>query len=98
LARRSALAGCLEIVRLRLGSGTAPRRQPEHFELAYDTLQREAQPIADANTVRGLHPLGIQMHFPAIDRGGRQAPRFVKPGMPQPLVEAGDCRLSHRLS
>src|SRR5579862_3615605 len=76
-ARRS-----LEIVRLRLGRRTAAQRQTEHFEFSHDSLQREAQAIADAHTMRRLDPLGVQMHFPAADRGRRQAPRLEKAGMP----------------
>jgi hypothetical protein len=74
--------GRLEILRLRLGCRTTPRRQPQYLELSHHPLQREAQPIADSNPMCRLDTLGVQMHFPAVDRGGRQAPRFVKTGVP----------------
>jgi hypothetical protein len=74
--------GRLEILRLRLGCRATPRRQPQYLELGHHSLQREAQPIADSNPVCRLDTLGVQMHFPAVDRCGRQAPRFVKTGVP----------------
>src|ERR1700679_1283884 len=74
--------GRLEILRLRLGCRTTPRRQPQYLELGHHPLQREAQPIADSHPVCRFDTLGVQMHFPAADRRGRQAPRFVKTGVP----------------
>jgi hypothetical protein len=81
-------SGRLEILRLRLGCRAAPRRQPQYLELGHHPLQREAQPIADSHPMCRLDTLGVQMHFPAVDRGGRQAPRFVKTGVPKPLVQS----------
>src|ERR1700733_5450783 len=74
--------GRLEILRLRLGCRTTPRWQPQYLELGHHSLQREAQPIADSNPMCRLDAFGVQMHFSAVDRGGRQAPRFVKTGVP----------------
>ena len=58
----------------------------------------EAEPIADAHAMRRLHALGIQMDFAAVDRRGRERARFVKSGMPQPLVQAVTIAFVRRVS
>ncbi len=88
IARRARARGRLGIARLRLGGRSAPRGQPQYFEFRHDTLQRQAQAIADAHAMRRFDALRVQMNFAAVDRSRRQASRFVKTGMPQPFVEA----------
>jgi hypothetical protein len=78
----------LEIMRLRFGSGPATLRKPQDFEFGDDSLQGQAEAVADPDTVRRLHPLGIQVHFAAADRGARHAACFVKTGIPQPFIQA----------
>jgi hypothetical protein len=84
-ARRA--RGSLEIVRDRFSGRTASQRQTQDFEFRNDALQRQAQVIAYPYAVRGLHSLGIQVHFAAIDGGRRETSRFEKSGMPQPFVQ-----------
>ncbi len=78
----------LQVLRLRFGSGPATLRKPQDFEFGDDSLEGKAQPVADADAVRRFNALGIQVHFAAVDRGARHAPRFVKTGMPQPFIQA----------
>jgi hypothetical protein len=77
-------------VALRFRRGSAPLGQPQHLEFGDDSLQRQADAIADADAVRGLDPLGVQMHLASGDRGAGQGAGFVKSRIPEPFVQAMD--------
>ena len=84
----------LEIMRLRFGGGTAPLRQSQDLEFRDDSLQGKAQPIADAHPMRRLHPLGVQVHFAAVDGGGSPACAFCKIGHATAIYPGGGRRRS----
>lgn len=85
--------GGLQILRLRLRGGTAAWRQPPHFELRDNSLRRQTEPVPDADTMRRLDPLGIQMNLSTRDRRGRQTSRFVKAAVPQPFIQPMTLRI-----
>ena len=75
-------------MRLSLARGPPANGQTQYLEFTHNALQRQAQAITDTHPVRRLDALAVQVNLTAVDRSSCRAPRFVKSGVPQPLVQS----------